>query len=239
MKRFSFTLISILLLTSCASQYQIKGTSSVSRLDGKMLFVKIPESNRLIDIDSAEVVHGLFSMTGEADSSMLAALYMDDQSIMPFVIEKGNISISIDNARTEIKGTPLNNKLSEFITKKISIDDRAYDLEHRENQMIMDGNDPMEIEATINEERKKLMDELTAMAKEFIQNNYTNILGPGIFTIICSGYDMPLMTPFVEEILKNAPESFKNSPLVKEYVDTARRNMNRMKQNMQSQTSGR
>jgi len=103
-----YTVIIMLVFTSCVSEYQIQGSSSVSRLDGKMLFVKVPQGNDMMNVDSAEVVHGMFKMQGEIDTTMIASLYMDDQSIMPLVMEKGSIEIQIDNARITVKGTPLN-----------------------------------------------------------------------------------------------------------------------------------
>ena len=42
----------LLAFVSCASEYQIEGTSSVARLDGKMLFVKVPVDGQLINVDS-------------------------------------------------------------------------------------------------------------------------------------------------------------------------------------------
>lgn len=54
-----------------------------------MLFVKVPSGDRMLSIDSAEVIHGMFKMEGITDSTSMASLYMDDESIMPFVIEKG------------------------------------------------------------------------------------------------------------------------------------------------------
>ena len=65
---------------------------------------------------------------------------------MPFVIEKGKISISIDNARIVVTGTPLNDRLYDFVGKKTSLDDRAYELERQESRMIMDGKAPDEIQ---------------------------------------------------------------------------------------------
>ena len=131
-------IVSLLAFTSCASEYQINGSSSVSRLDGKMLFVKVPQGDKMINVDSAEVVHGLFSMNGPVDSTFIASLYMDDQSIMPFVVERGNIEILIDNAIIKVTGTPLNDCLYEFVGKKNSLDDRAYEVERMESRMIMD-----------------------------------------------------------------------------------------------------
>ena len=149
-------MVSLLAFTSCASEYKIEGSSSVSRLDGKMLFVKVPSGDRMLSIDSAEVIHGMFKMEGITDSTSMASLYMDDESIMPFVIEKGKISISIDNARIVVTGTPLNDRLYDFVGKKTSLDDRAYELERQESRMIMDGKAPDEIQREITREREKL-----------------------------------------------------------------------------------
>ena len=112
--KITYLVIFLLSLASCASEYHIQGSSSVSRLDGKMLFVKVPQDGGMMNVDSAEVVHGLFRMRGEIDTAMIASLYMDEQSIMPLVVERGDIEIQIDNARIMVKGTPLNEKLYDF-----------------------------------------------------------------------------------------------------------------------------
>ena len=41
--RTLYSVITVLMFTSCASEYKIHGNSSVSRLDGKMLLVKVPQ----------------------------------------------------------------------------------------------------------------------------------------------------------------------------------------------------
>lgn len=222
-------MVSLLAFTSCASEYKIEGSSSVSRLDGKMLFVKVPSGDRMLSIDSAEVIHGMFKMEGITDSTSMASLYMDDESIMPFVIEKGKISISIDNARIVVTGTPLNDRLYDFVGKKTSLDDRAYELERQESRMIMDGKAPDEIQREITREREKLAAEMNALAKEFIQKNYDNVLGPGVFIMLCSNFPYPVMTPLIEEIIEEAPDRFKNNSLVKDYVTVARSNMEKIK----------
>lgn len=227
--RLFFSLASLLALSSCASEYKIEGSSSVSRLDGKMLFIKVPSGDRMLNVDSAEVIHGMFKMEGAADSAVIASLYMDDESIMPFVVEKGKIAISIDNARIMVSGTPLNDRLYDFVGKKTALDDRAYELERMESRMIMDGKDPGEIHHEIMKEREKLAAEMNDLAKQFIQKNYDNVLGPGVFIMLCSSFDYPIMTPLIEEIVSAAPESFKNNPLVKEYLTVARANMSKLK----------
>lgn len=229
MNKLFFSVVSLLALTSCASEYKIEGSSSVSRLDGKMLFIKVPDGDRMVKVDSAEVIHGIFKMEGVLDSSVIASLYMDDINIMPFVIEKGKIAINIDNARIVVSGTPLNDRLYDFVGKKTSLDDRAYELERKESRMIMDGKDPDEIHHVIMTEREKLAAEMNDLAKQFIKKNYDNVLGPGVFIMICSNFDYPVMTPMIEEIVKDAPDSFKNNPMVKEYITVARANMEKLK----------
>ena len=226
--KFIYAVIITLVFTSCASEYQIQGSSSVSRLDGKMLFVKVPQGNDMMNVDSAEVVHGMFKMQGEIDTTMIASLYMDDQSIMPLVMEKGSIEIKIDNARITVKGTPLNEKLYDFVGKKSSLDDRAYEVERMESRMIMDGHSMDVVEKEINKEREKLTNEMNELVKTFIQDNYENVLGPGVFLMLCNGFPYPLLTPLMEEIVEKAPDSFKNHSLIKEYVEVARENMQKM-----------
>lgn len=223
-----FFVVTLLLLTACASEYQIQGNSSVSRLDGKMLFVKVPQGSEMLSLDSAEVVHGFFQMRGEIDSAMIASLYMDEQSIMPLVMEKGNIQIQIDNGRIIVSGTPLNEKLYDFVGKKNSLDDRAYEVERMESRMIMDGKSMYEVETEIAKEREKLTKEMDELIKVFIQDNYENVLGPGVFLMLCNGLPYPLLTPLIEEIVDNAPDSFKNHGLIKEYMEIARANMEKM-----------
>lgn len=226
--RTLYSVITILFFTSCASEYKIHGNSSVSRLDGKMLFVKVPQGGEMINVDSAEVVHGLFKMQGEIDSAVIASLYMDEQSILPLVMESGNIQIQIDNGRLTVSGTPLNDVLYDFVSKKNSLDDRAYEVERLESRMIMDGKPMEEVETEITKERERLSKEMDDLIKSFIQMNYENVLGPGIFLMLCNGFPYPLMTPLLEEIVDNAPESFKNHDLIKEYVEAARSNLEKL-----------
>lgn len=228
MNKLFFSVVSLLAFMSCASEYKIEGSSSVSRLDGKMLFIKVPSGDRMLNVDSAEVIHGVFRLEGIADSTVIASLYMDDESILPFVIEKGKIAININNARIIVSGTPLNDRLYDFVGKKTSLDDQAYELERKESRMIMDGKTPDEIQREITKEREKLAAEMNKLAKDFIQSNYDNVLGPGVFIMLCSNFPYPVVTPLIEEIINGAPDSFKNNPLVKDYMSVARSNMEKL-----------
>lgn len=209
---FSF----LMVLTSCTAKYKINGESSLARLDGKKLFLKIFNDGQMTSVDSAEVVHGLFSMKGKLDSSVMVMLYMDDMSIMPLILEKGNINIRIDNTNILANGTPLNDRLYEFFGKKNSLDERADELERREAQLIMDGANVDEIQHRLRQEEESLNEEMNNLVRDFITANYENVLGPGIFVMFNNPY--PVMPAMMEEIFEDAPESFKNNYLVKDYL---------------------
>ena len=221
-------LIAMMALASCSSEYQIKGSSSVAGLDGKMLYVKVPDGLQMVNVDSAEVIHGNFQMEGEIDTTVIGSLYMDEQSIMPLVVEKGNIQIKIDNARFLVAGTPLNDKLYEFVGKKNLLDDRAYEVERMESRLIMEGVSVDEVEKKILQERQAIIKEQDALVKGFISENYENVLGPGVFVMLCNSLPYPIVTPLIEDIMENAPASFKENQLVKEYMKVARQNMESM-----------
>lgn len=221
-------LISLLIFASCSSGYQIEGSSSVSRLDGKMLFLKVTDGLQMVSVDSAEVIHGTFKMEGKIDTTVMASLYMDDQSIMPLVMENGNIRIQIENTRLVVSGTPLNDKLYDFMSKKSMLDDRAYEVERKESRMIMEGVPVEEVERIIIQEREQLSKDLDALVKASIADNYENALGPGIFIMLCNSLPYPIMTPLIEEIVDEGPDIFRNHWMVKAYMEQARKYMESM-----------
>ena len=74
-------LLLLVLFTSCNRKYKIEGSSSVTSLDGKMLFLKTLRDGQWVNVDSAEVIHGHFKMKGRADSVMMVTLYMDHEAL--------------------------------------------------------------------------------------------------------------------------------------------------------------
>ena len=133
----------LVLFASCSRKYKVEGVSSVTSLDGKMLYLKTLRDGQWIAIDSAEVVHGLFSTSGPSDSVMMVTLYMNDEAIMPLVLENGKIEVSISNSQLTAKGTPLNNALYEFIEKRNSLELKIEELEKKVYLEIVTGQKPL------------------------------------------------------------------------------------------------
>lgn len=216
------------MLTSCATTYQVKGTSSVSALDGNKLYLKAFKSNELKSIDSCEVVHGEFQFSGLLDTIQMVSLFMDDESIMPLVLEEGEINIKIDNAMQSVSGTPLNDSLYVFIDKHNQISNRMSELSHRQSQMLLDGIDEAVINEQLSAEAAQIAAEEDQMVTKFIVDNFDNVLGPGIFMMVTSQYRYPVLTPQIEDIMSKATQKFKDDPYVKDYYQAAQENEARM-----------
>jgi hypothetical protein len=228
MKKILYSLFTLALLTSCVGSYNIKGTSSIQTLDGRMLYLKVVKNNELKNVDSCDIVHGQFHFTGVADSVQMANLFMDDESIMPVVLEEGNIIIKIDNTEQVVGGTPLNDKLYKFIDKRSQLDNQMNELGHKESQMIMNGGNLDEIRMKLNGEANEIAKQEDMLETSFITDNFDNVLGPGVFMMLCSGYKYPILTPQIEDIMSKATDKFKNNPYIKDYYQTACENMQRM-----------
>lgn len=222
---YAFPLLALLLCASCSRGYRIEGQSSVTSLDGKMLYLKTLQDGDWVAVDSAEVIHGLFKMKGPVDSVRMVALYMGDEGLMPLVLENGHIRVDIANVQMKAEGTPLNDKLYEFIDKRNALELAIEEVDRKEARMVLDGVALDDIHDQLQQESDSLVGAMNTYLKQFIADNYENVLGPSVFMMMCSTLPYPVMTPNIEAILKDAPASFKDNVLVKDYVSKAKENM--------------
>ncbi|CCZ48390.1 MAG TPA: DUF4369 domain-containing protein [Mediterranea massiliensis] len=222
---YAFPLLALLLCASCSRGYRIEGQSSVTSLDGKMLYLKTLQDGDWVAVDSAEVIHGLFKMKGPVDSVRMVTLYMGDEGLMPLVLENGHIRVDIANVQMKAEGTPLNDKLYEFIDKRNALELAIEEVDRKEARMVLDGVALDDIHDQLQQESDSLVGAMNTYLKQFIADNYENVLGPSVFMMMCSTLPYPVMTPNIEAILKDAPASFKDNVLVKDYVSKAKENM--------------
>lgn len=83
---------------------------------------------------------------------------------------------------------------------------------------------------------------MNSYVKQFIIDNYENVLGPSVFMMMCSTLPYPIMTPQIEDVMRTAPLTFKQNKLVKDFLSKAKENMQlieehqRVKQNASADT---
>ena len=231
MKHICNMLMMVSMLTaSCSSQYVVNGLSTVESLEGKTLYLKVYQNDDMQTIDSSNVVHGKFRFNGVLDSTMMASVFLGESSVMPVVIEEGQVNLKIDENIQSATGTPLNDSLSSFIRRKTQLESQLAELPRKESQMIMAGMDLDEITERLNAEAQGLSQQNDRLVTHFILANTNNVLGPGIFMILTSNYRFPVLNPQIEEITTHASPYFMNHPYVREYLKAAEANMAKIRE---------
>ena len=223
------------LLASCSRGYRVEGNSSIISLDGKMLYVKMLKDGAWVAVDSAEVIHGSFRMKGAVDSVRMVRLYMNDDALMPFVLENGRVRVSITPGSFVAGGTPLNDRLYEFIGRRNDLQRAVDDLERQEARMVLDGADIDDIHDELKRQAEAKLREMDEYTRQFIVDNYENVLGPSVFLMMCSTLPYPVMTEQVEDVVRTAPQAFKEHPLVRDFLLKARENMRLMEEHKRLQ----
>lgn len=142
MNKILYAIISLALFTSCAKSYNILGTSNVSSLDGRKLYLKASHADSLLNLDSCDVVHGEFVFHGSVDSAKIVQVFMDDINLQfPIVLEQGDIVLKLDNTQQSVSGTPLNDKLNTFWKKFTQLRNQYAEIDHEESAAILNGQD--------------------------------------------------------------------------------------------------
>ena len=228
-------LLLTVLLSSCSRKYRVEGTSSIINLDGKVLYLKMLQDGIWLPIDSAEVIHGSFKMKGPVDSVRMVTLYMNNDALMPLVLENGKVRVSLTPGSLTASGTPLNDRLYAFIEQRNDLERSIDDLEHKEARMVLEGADIDAIHDDLKQQVDKKLKEMDDYTRRFITDNYENVLGPSVFMMMCSTMPYPMMTDQVEDIMRTAPLSFKDNPLVKDFLTKAKENMKLMEEHKRLQ----
>ena len=231
MKKFSLIvfLLAGLLVAGCRERIDIQGVTSLYELEGKMLYLRVYHSGDLTPIDSARIVHGKFHFTGEAcDSSVMANLFLGDESVMPLVLDGHPLKVTLTDSERKVEGSELNDSLFAFIRRKALLESQMAELPRRESQMILSGMEHDEVLSRLNEEAERLGAQNDALVMRFIKDNMDNVLAPGVFMIVTSGFPYPFLNPQIEELITLASESFLNDEYVRDYIKMARENMEKM-----------
>lgn len=224
MNKVFYAIVALLALTSCANSYNIVGTSNVSNLDGRMLYLKILKNNEFKTLDSCDVVHGQFHFSGTIDSVRMGNIFMDEESVLPLVVESGDINIKIDNTQQIVSGTPLNDKLFQFFNKYNQLKNQESELVHQHDQAIMNGRNMDVVNTKLNKEAALLSQKEDELVTSFVTENFDNVLGPGVFFLVTIGYPYPDLTPWIEDIMSKATDNFKSDPYVKDFYSKAQEN---------------
>ena len=223
MKKILYFLCTAAALASCSSSYNIQGTSDVQNLDGHMMYIKALQGNELKNIDSCDVLHGKFAFRGNIDTVKVGTLFINNEGVMPVVLEEGDITIKFNTAKQTCTGTFLNDKLNDFIEQYNQITSQIADLSHQEAQAMMDGKDITVVYRDLQKKSDSLTGESDSLITTFIEQNFDNVLGPFVFRTVTNS-ETPMTNACIDALMLKATESFKNDRYVKAFMDEANHN---------------
>ena len=129
------------------------------------------------------------------------------------------------------------NNLDEFFRVRMATQARIAEsnVKQMKSQSEEAGQTIKEINRLNNRYNKEFEYVVQQLTKEFITENYSNILGPSVFLMVCgSSFPYPYLTQDLEEIYDSAPAFFREHAEVKEYVARARENMHTMEEQMRA-----
>lgn len=224
-RNFFALLLGGIMMTACSEQYQVQGATDVELLNGKKLYLKAYIDDDLKDIDSCEVIHGKFSFNGCLDSTIMVYLFAGEECLMPFVIGNEELTIHINDREQRVTGSALNDTLYQFVKDKTAIDAEIAELPRMESALIMDGIDEDVIMVRMNDAAQALAQKNDELVTSFIEKNYDNVLGAGVFMILTNEYPYPILTPQLEAIFAKATPFFMNNAYVRNYIKAAKANM--------------
>lgn len=192
-----------------------------SVFDGKMVYISNLVDGKDTSLDSCEIIHGQFTMSGPLDSVMCVTLDMGDFHL-PIVLESGEIRVTSENQTVKVEGTELNDILYKFLASRDSLIMILTDLPRRESQMILEGYDYDYILHTLGEAEAEVRMAMDRLETNFIVSNFNNVLSISWFMELCNEtyqrFGYPNTTPQIDEIYSMAPEAFRNNVNVRNYM---------------------
>ena len=131
-------ILAALILAACTStpkSYIVEGVVPDESYNGKMVYMQPYGTPGYID--SAFVTNGKFTFTGSADTGMICTLSLD-QLLAVIILENGKISVDMAVLES-VKGTPLNNELSKYLTEYLAyekdLDEKYAEMANMEKEL--------------------------------------------------------------------------------------------------------
>lgn len=217
-------------LTACNHHFCIHGTSSIPELEGRRLNLRIFDTDSLRIIAETTVNNGSFCFEGTCDTTFMAFLFVDDESLMPLVIDGNPLTMKLSDEERIVTGNAYNDSLFKFIATKSSLDAALEDLPRRESQMLLNGMTPEQAQEQLEIEAAVLQSQEDEIVMSFILDNMDNVMGSGVFMVVTSNFPYPILNPQIEELVTFASPKFLCHPYVSAYLRMARENMEQFSQ---------
>lgn len=202
------------IMASCGGKYKITGKTNLIP-DGETILLQKQNNEQFEIVDSATVTNGSFSFKGEQKSPAIAILVHlnDKQSQIPpqlIALEEGDIYVTLDSV-SHISGTPLNDRLQMYETKRRSYDTRIRNITNRYLKDYLSGQLSDSTFVILKKAFDKEQKGLETLTRNYILANTDNVTS--IYLFLQNSF---LFSPEEQrELIAHAAPSLKKNPAVK------------------------
>ncbi len=224
MKKFYLLLGITALLTACSGgktspdqkEFTLTGKFATNSNDGKEIYLQTFDANsdKYVSVDTATVTNGSFSFTGivgeKPEIRFISAENISKPALL--VTEQGAVEMSLDTSYTvTIKGTDLNNKYQEYLSKRAGFDKEMKEISNSAKQAEADKKLTPELEAQLDAKYESVYDASRKYVFDFAKENIKNVLGEYILMDRGRSFDESQL----QEILPLADSKLKEDPRFK------------------------
>lgn len=199
-----FSLIALMaLIISCGGTkpYKINGTVSIEGFtDGDTISLGYSIDGANYTPESyAALKNGKFEFTGNVENSKLYYLvnHKTEEPLAMLFLEDGNIEVTIDNEKNEVKGTSSNDIYTEM---QNNLSGYVSQLQEKQISLYMDTTLTEEQRENVLKELQTLSEKASEIAKDFVTSNIKTL--PGLFMLVqcASMFDDNEFDALVEQI---------------------------------------
>jgi peroxiredoxin len=215
MKKVLLAILGVAMLVACQPKsYEVTGT--LEGATSERVILKKIEKGQPVDVDTTEMVDGVFKFTGSVDAPMLFIAAVDGkQQPAVFFISNNKIEIkgNVDKlSEIEVSGSELTELLTQF-NEEIPGQDRTQELQ-QEYQMAYMSQDADKQKA-IQEEMQAIMEDQRAYFKNFVNENAGNECGLFLALNMASSLDLEEL----RELIAKFEPAMAEHPYFKEMKD--------------------
>ena len=216
---YLFVIATGIILMSCQNnKYTISGIIENEACEGIQVYLQQMIENDIITIDSAIIVKGEFSFSGEVDNPYLRFILINETvrpqqySRTPIMIEPGNIIIKFDSTITT-SGTKINDDYKKHRIKLDLLGKQVSEVLVRYYKAMDEGD--LDGQKKTREEYSKIVNvQINELNYEFLKNNMDNQLGQYLFLSVHSLFDAERQI----ELIELSDNDFKESTFIKNVI---------------------
>ena len=209
MRKAAYMLATAAMLTACGGNqngYTVSGTVEGGS-DGETVYLQTRQGRDMVKIDSAVIANGKFSFKGAIQDSLPALNYVTyklgtpNGLLMPFFIEKGNITVALTRNNDSATGTPANDTYQVFRTQENELNAKMNEVYAA---ITADSTLTKEQRAEKQKELSRLDQQMIDAIVQTIEQNADNVVG--MFLLKSNYYQLDAET--LDRILKQVPAAF-------------------------------